>query len=55
MEKKKRKVGRPTKEDKLDRILKLRISKTQKEILEKKAKEEEGKTMSGIVRELIEK
>jgi len=53
-EKKKRKAGRPIIGDKLEHLFQLRISKTQKEILEKKAKEEEGKTMSGIVRELIE-
>ena len=54
MEKKKRKVGRPTKEEKLDRILKLRISKAEKARLEKMAKEAEGKTMSSVVRGLIE-
>jgi len=53
-EKKKRKAGRPIIGDKLEHVFRLRISKTQKEILEKKAKEAEGKTMSGVVRELIE-
>ena len=53
-EKKKRKAGRPIIGDKLEHLFQLRISKTQKEILEKKAKEAKGKTMSGIVRELIE-
>ena len=54
MEKKKRRVGRPRKENKLDGILKLRISNVEKARLEKMAKEAEGKTVSGIVRELIE-
>jgi len=54
MEKTKRRVGRPTKENKLDSILKLRISKEEKARLEKMAKEAEGNSVSGIVRELIE-
>ena len=52
--KKKRKAGRPIIGDKLDHVLRLRISKAEKARLEKMAKEAEGKTMSGIVRELIE-
>ena len=51
---KKRKRGRPPKENKLDHILKVRISKEDKKSLQKMAKETERKTVSGVVRELIE-
>jgi len=54
MEKKKRRVGRPRKADKLAYDIRVRISKEGKANLEKMAKEAEGKTMSGVVRELIE-
>jgi len=54
MEKKKRRVGRPRKENKLDGILKLRISNVEKARLEKMAEASEGNSVSGIVRELIE-
>ena len=54
MEKKKRKVGRPRKANKLDTDIRVRIKKADKARLEKIAMEAEGKTVSGIVRELIE-
>ena len=52
--KKKRKVGRPPKANKLDHVLKVRISNEDKKHLEKIAGESKEKTVSGIVRELIE-
>ena len=52
MEKKKRRVGRPLKANKLDTDIRVRISKAQKARLEKTA-EVEGKTMSGVMRERI--
>ena len=54
MEKKKRRVGRPRKADKLAYDIRVRISKEGKARLEKMAKEAEGNSISGVVRELIE-
>jgi len=51
---KKRKVGRPKKANKYDHLLRVRISKEKQKKLQKIAEKTKGKTVSSVVRELIE-